>query len=278
MDWGFRRHHEAFAGCHAYAEKAGWNCFIHPAPERVLMKEGGELEFDGIIARATSGMADAARKAGTPIVNIWTNSPAKDLPSVFPDSKMAGNMAAEHLLSRGFRNFGFLGHRKDISSEENRQGFSETLNTHGFHYSSHLFSDTDLANNAPNRDRFISGLERWIGTWKAPIGIFVGQDLYCRYLIDVCRDKGLFVSQDVAMVGCGNETLICNAPLPSLTSIDDGYSRVGYKAAELLDSLMSGGAAPAQESKASRRPSSARSARKCFWKNDRGSGSAMFYG
>jgi hypothetical protein len=64
-----------------------------------------------------------------------------------------------------------------------------------------------------------------------PIGIFVCQDLYCRHLIDICKSKGLDVSQDVAIVGTHNETEICNAPAPSLTSIDLGFGRIGYQAA-----------------------------------------------
>jgi len=33
MEWGFKRHLEIYAGCQRFADEAGWNCFIHPAPE-----------------------------------------------------------------------------------------------------------------------------------------------------------------------------------------------------------------------------------------------------
>jgi LacI family transcriptional regulator len=62
----------------------------------------------------------------------------------------------------------------------------------------------------------------------------------------VCRAKGLHVSEDVAIVGTHNETEICNAPAPSLTSIDLGFGQVGYRAAAMLDRLMSGRRAPAE--------------------------------
>lgn len=244
MDWGFRRHQETYAGCHTYAEKAGWECVIHPAPDRVLSAKGGGTTFDGIIARATPGMAEAATKAGVPIVNVWMNSPVKNLPNVFRDSRAAGVMAAEHLLGRGFRNFGFLGFQRDVDTNDQWLGFSDTIRKEGLQCSQQRFSRANLEGTAPAWERFISRLESWIESWKTPIGIFVTQDLYCRYLIDVCRANGLYVSQDVAIVGTGNESIICDAPAPTLTSIDCDYSRVGYRAAELLDELMAGAAPP----------------------------------
>ncbi|KPJ72505.1 MAG: hypothetical protein AMS14_07635, partial [Planctomycetes bacterium DG_20] len=43
-----------------------------------------------------------------------------------------------------------------------------------------------------------------------------------------------------------NEPVICAHPEPSLTSIELGYERVGYRAAELLDRMMDGAPAPAE--------------------------------
>jgi LacI family transcriptional regulator len=243
MDWAFRRHQETYAGCHAYADTVGWDCSIHPAPERMLSAKG-KLPFDGIIARATPAMAEAAKIAGIPIVNVWMNSPVKDIPNVFADSHAAGVMAAEHLISRGFRNFAFLGFQRDIDTNLQWLGFREAVKNAGMPCSQQRFSRANLEGSAPAWESFIKRLETWISSWNAPTGIFVTQDLFCRYLIDVCRSKGLYVSQDVAIVGSGNETVICEAPAPTLTSIDIGFSRIGYSAAQLLDELMSGGTPP----------------------------------
>ena len=118
MDWGYKRHVETYAGCQSYADKAGWDCTIHPAPDRAIRSRSGSPPYDGIIARATEALATAAQKAGIPIVNVWLNSPVKNLPSVFPDFEASGIMAAEHLLSRGFRQFGYLGFTRDIDSRQ----------------------------------------------------------------------------------------------------------------------------------------------------------------
>jgi LacI family transcriptional regulator len=49
----------------------------------------------------------------------------------------------------------------------------------------------------------------------------------------------------VAIVAGKNEEALCEQPRPSLTSIEIGYDRIGYAAAELLGRLMAGHAPPA---------------------------------
>lgn len=246
LDWGFKRHLEVYAGCQRYADEAGWECTINPAVDRTLIGASGEIFFDGVIARATKPIADAARKAGVPLVNVWMNSPVSDLPSVFPDCEACGVMAAEHLLGRGFRNFGFLGYQRDIDSRLELNGFRGAIRREGFRTKVCRFSRTSVSGNARGWDAFVADLEEWIDSWETPIGVFVCQDLYCRHVIDVCRSKGLHVSQDVAIVGASNELEICNAPPPSLTSIDMGYGQIGYRAAAMLDHLMSGNKVPGE--------------------------------
>ncbi|NNM30530.1 MAG: DNA-binding transcriptional regulator [Akkermansiaceae bacterium] len=245
MDWGFKRHLETYAGCQRYADEAGWDCIIHPAPDRVMRGGSKERPFDGVLARATPEMAAAARKAGIPLVNVWMNSPVEDVPSVYPDCRASGAMAAEHLIARGFRQFGYLGFLNDVDSRLQVQGFREVTKREGFPCTTYRFSRTSVEGRARGWEKFVAGLDKWIDSWEPPLGVFVCNDLFCRYLIDACRAKGLHVSQDVAILGCSNEPTICDAPPPSLTSIDLGFAQVGYSAAAILDRLMRGHKAPA---------------------------------
>jgi LacI family transcriptional regulator len=245
LNWGYKRHLEVFAGCQKYADEAGWDCSINPVADHML-KRGQGTRCDGVIARATTQLAQAARQAGVPVVNVWMNSPTQGLPSVFADFEASGVMAAEHLLARGFRKFGYLGFLRDIDSRRQLHGFRNVVRDRGFSCTVQRVSRNCDDGSARAWEEFVTSLEKWIDTWELPIGIFVCQDLFCRFLIDVCRAKGLHVSQDVAIVGTHNESEICGAPSPSLTSIDLGFGQVGYRAAAMLDRLMAGGAAPVE--------------------------------
>ena len=245
MEWGYKRHLETYAGCLNYASEAGWDCVITPSSNHIFKSKKDEKPFDGVIARVTKPMATSAGRKKVPMVNVWLNSPATQVPSVHADFEESGRIAAEHLMSRGFRRFGYLGYVREIDSKRQFKGFKDTIEPKGFQCSIHRFARTSLHGNANAWDEFRSGLLKWVASWRPPIGIFVGNDLYCRYLMDTCRSVGLDVPHDYAIIGTSNEPSICNSPYPTLTSIDMGFEEIGYRAAGLLDRLMKGKRPPA---------------------------------
>ena len=240
MDWAYKRHLEVYAGCQRYADEAGWEISINPAVGRMLADDSQAFPYAGVIARADQTLATAARRRGVPLVNVWTNSPAKGVPSVLPDWKASGTMAAGHLLSRGFRHFAHLGFHSDIDSRLQFLGFQETILAAGHGCGSHRISRAGISGSARGWEGFVRETGDWIDNLPKPVGVLVIQDLICRYFIEICRHKGLQVSQQVAVVGTHNETEICLSPPPSLSSIDMSYGQVGYRAAAMLASLMSG--------------------------------------
>ena len=244
VQWGYKRHLETYAGCQRYADEAGWECSITPTTARLLRMENGKPTFDGILARATPPLATAAKRMNVPLVNLWLNSPVKNLPSVFADFEASGTMAAEHLIGRGFKRFGYLGFLRDKDAGLQLTGFRNRLKKEGLQCAAHRFSRVSVTEKAQGWKTFIDDLGKWVDSWEPPIGIFVVNDLFCRYLNDVCRAKGLHVSQDVGIVGCSNEPTICSSPPPTLTSIDLGFEQVGYRAASLLDRMMKGAKPP----------------------------------
>jgi LacI family transcriptional regulator len=240
MEWGHKRHLETYAGVHQYAGKAGWDCVIIPSAIRVLKAKAGVAPFDGILGRITEPLSQAAHKIKMPAVNVWLNSPVKKVSSVLADFQTSGEMAAQHLVGRGFRRFGYMGFLREKDSRLQIQGFRGILKPLGFRLSTYRFPRTDLGGEALGWERFLEGLEEWVDSLEAPTGILVGNDLYCRYLIETCRAKGLQVPQDIAIVGTSNEPAICASPYPALTSIDLGFKLIGFRAAAKLEEMMNG--------------------------------------
>jgi len=240
VQWGHKRHLETYAGCQRYADEAGWDCSITPATPNLLRMENRKPSFDGILARATPALASTAKRMKVPLVNLWLNSPTQNLPGVFGDFVSSGTMAAEHLIGRGFKRFGYLGFLRDKAAGLQLTGFRNRLKGEGLRCTTHRFSRASVTDKARGWKTFIDGLGKWADSWELPIGIFVVNDLFCRYLNDVCRPKGLHVSQDVGIVGCSNEPTICDSPPPTLTSIDLNHEQIGYRAASLLDQMMKG--------------------------------------
>ncbi|MBT3199770.1 MAG: substrate-binding domain-containing protein [Phycisphaerales bacterium] len=241
--WPYKRHHGVFAGTQEYARRCKtWDCTIVEYADKLLEPTYDEPPCDGIIARATPQLAADARRLNIPLVNVWSHSLVSDVPLVTPNYDSAGRMAAEHLVARGFRNFGFMGY--SCKREPQRKGFTKALAQAGFSHSTFVVP-SNYGHGSVAWNKFLTQMNEWIDSWPLPIGICVSYDLLARYLACACRQKGVSIPNDAALVGSHNETVICLAE-PNLTSIEIGYERVGYRAAELLDQMMDGAPAPTE--------------------------------
>ena len=237
MEWGLKHHSEIYAGCQKFANEAKWATSIIPNSPRVL--ETGS--YDGIIARVGTSFHKMAQYRKIPLVNVWQNSPVKEVASVFSNNYETGVIAAEHLLGRGLRRFGFLGHNRDKADIQQLDGYTETLKSEGYQSTIFKFNRSVIEGNAEGWEEFILQLRKWIKGLQPPVGIHATSDINCRYLIEICKSLELKIPHDLAIVGSGNEPLICSSPYPSLTSIDKNFEEVGYQAARLLDEMMKSG-------------------------------------
>ena len=241
LQWPYKRHSEVFAGVQRYAVERGWVSIIDEfADDTLRRKAGGAGRYDGILARATPLLARRAAKLGVPVVNVWPSSPARHLlPGVFPDSSATGRLVAEHLIARGFRTFATLTSSENVDNELEVEEFTRLVREAGFGCASALVPQ--------HPDRYVADwrkterlIVRAMGGWTPPVGVYVGQEVYGRLVVQLCHEWGWRIPDDVALVAGKNEATLCEQPTPSLTSVEIGYDRIGYAAAELLDRLMAG--------------------------------------
>ncbi len=87
---------------------------------------------------------------------------------------------------------------------------------------------------------WLDELRRWLKTIKPPFGVMATHDNRARMVVDACRQLGLFVPHNVAVIGVDNDRLACEMSRPTLSSIVLNGREVGYRAAKLLERLMSG--------------------------------------
>ncbi len=248
IDWPDQHHMGIVAGVQRYvADTQHWECNLAPQLSSSLRIPGSRSCYDGIIARLTptTKWIEHAKEARLPLVNVRLQPPVRNTTTVVPDRRESGCLAAEHLLARGFRNFGYFGLRRDENSRQQVEGFRDTLKAAGFKCDVHQ-SQLSFDKSGSAWEKFFEEADRWIETWPRPMGILASSDRLCRYLADFCRGKSLDIPNDVALIGTQNEPMMCLRPAPSLTSIDMGYDRVGYEAARLLDSMMDGHKPPSQ--------------------------------
>jgi LacI family transcriptional regulator len=84
-----------------------------------------------------------------------------------------------------------------------------------------------------------SDLAAWLQSLPKPIGIFAPDDQTARDLAVACRQLGLQVPDEIAIVGANNDDLLCESAWPPLSSVEIDFARIGYLAARQLDRLLS---------------------------------------
>ena len=78
----------------------------------------------------------------------------------------------------------------------------------------------------------------WLASLPRPAGVLASFDDVARVLLEACRRAKLKVPEDVAVLGIGNDPLICEHTAPSLSSIVPRFEDEGYRAARELQAMM----------------------------------------
>lgn len=220
-------------------------------PWYLWIKSGGQQapvwlppgwQGDGIIARVgTPATARHVAAARVPVVNISAiEIPGVDFPRVATDLAAAGRLAAEHLLDRGFQKFAYYGLERRAYVERHYRGFAEAVS--GV-CAQCPFYGTAADSGAGARTAWHTrqqGLFRWLKTLSKPVAIVTWTTEQGREVIHACRQAGLLVPEQVAVLAADNDELLCEACIPSLSGIALTSERIGYEAAALLDRMMHG--------------------------------------
>ncbi len=241
LDWPYKRHAGIFAGSQRYAQEQGWESIIDEYADETLINGNAQtIPYDGIIARATRKLALRAARLKVPLVNVWYSSPVrKSLPGVFPDYSAMGRLRAEHLLSRGFRRFAAMTAENDHFQAAEVAVFRSTVEDAGFPCLSVQVA-LDALGSLKHWRKMLRTIVAWTKHWRLPIGVYVGSESHARIVVQMCRNRGWRVPEDVAVITGCNELTFCEHPRPTLTSVEVGFERVGYEAARLLHGLIEG--------------------------------------
>lgn len=200
-------------------------------------------EPDGVVAMVRT--ADAAAKLaawGGPVVDTAANLESHPFARVLIDGVRIGRLAAEHLLQFRGRVFAFVGTQSTLAGRLELEGFAGRLREAGL--------GCAVAPEGEFDDPYAEGpaaresARRWLTGLPKPVSLFAGHDALAHRLLEVCREAGLRVPQDVAVLGLLNDQFLCLTSQPPISSIALPLAGLGFEAARVLDDLMSGRGRP----------------------------------
>jgi LacI family transcriptional regulator len=80
----------------------------------------------------------------------------------------------------------------------------------------------------------------WIRTLPKPIGVMACNDERGQQVINACRDLGIAVPDEIAVVGVDNDDVVCDLCDPPLSSVVPNTRKIGFEAAALLEQMIAG--------------------------------------
>ena len=234
-------------GIHAYVRDHGpWSTYLpeqgrgDPPPGWLKNWNG-----DGIIARIENRqIAQAIGKLKLPVVDVSAARALPSTPWVETDDDVIVRLAVEHLIERGFKNFGFCGDARFAWSRLRGAAMERLLAESGRKcHAIEIGSKGSTASRPVNEE---AQLTSWLKSLPRPIGIFACYDIRGHQLLEICRRNDIAVPEQVAVLGVDNDELLCALADPPLSSVAPDTHRTGYVAAELLDQMMKGQRVPAE--------------------------------
>ncbi|MBS0208651.1 MAG: substrate-binding domain-containing protein [Planctomycetes bacterium] len=231
-------------GIHQYiAEHGPWSVFmelrsLESRPPSWLAGWRG----DGIITRTVSqSVANAIEATGVPAVELRATRLRHRFPFVGVGNRAIGRLIAEHLLERGFRQFGLYALNTESYFVERNENFIATLRAAGF--PCQVFQAGSREQPA-QWERQQDALVRWVAGLDKPVGIMACTDQLGFWLLDACQRASVSVPEQAAVVGVENDESLCSMATPPLSSMAFDAVRNGYTAAQALHRLMRGQRVP----------------------------------
>lgn len=227
---------EVLMGAVRYSQEQGhWE--IHFVDIRQPERFDIVRAMDGVLSYLKDEWVfDLAAKQSIPLV--YTDD-MKDMPGVLTtiaDNCLAGQLAAEHFLERGFRHFAFIANWCHYSRLR-LEGFEGQLRTRGF-------TCEVLRHAEESTDYWAIDMEKtaqWLQKLPKPLAVLACHDVYGMHMVSLCQSVGLRVPEEVAVVGVDNDEAFCQLCTPALSSVAMPNQGIGYEGAVRLDRIMAGG-------------------------------------
>ena len=233
--------HQLHRGVVRYAREAGWSLDTSMAHYGILPEH---WRGDGVLTLLLPQRDDVlqfVRRQTVPVVGLSLDVEEVSLSRVCLDNERIGQMAAEHLMERGFENLAFykFSDIRDVRGRE--KGFRETVTRAGANY---FALDWHAVSQHQSHESWFEWLKEALRELPLPMGIMAQSDNRAALLIDACEAAGKTIPDEIAVIGVDNNEYACEFASVPISSVDSDREALAYEGASLLGRLMRGEKAP----------------------------------
>lgn len=212
---------------------------IHRPIKEIVERLKG-LKPRGLITEWLPEVTECLLAPGLPTVIVDTDESIPGVVSIDVDDWAVGAAAAEALQQAGFPTLACLGNETPYSKQR-IDGFLRQVGGAVPVYTETVIKDIGYSEHFLESDAL---LNEWLGELPKPAGIFAVHDPLGRFLCSSCRELGLAVPEQIAVIGANNDEMVCGLSYPMLSSVAIPWDRIGSLTGEAMQGLLAGEAAP----------------------------------
>jgi LacI family transcriptional regulator len=223
-----------------YAAEAGrWHLVLHlwgqlSEAGRHWIEQGDGLIFEKPVA--TSPVQPV--EWHIPTIAVQQLELATRYPLVNTNYHEVGHRAAAYFMGKGLPHLAYLSYRDGDKAEA---GLREAANKAGRSLSTYYLGAAQPEVDLTAR-RSVVG---WLSRLPPPVGVLVRDDFLAQKIMDWMPSE--WVPERIAILGVGNDSIVCELTRPTLSSIDRNAWDIGRTAASLLDRCMRGKSIPKEQ-------------------------------
>lgn len=210
----------------------------NPAKEEMFVRLFLQRKVDGIIWSRVSDESFLLKSLGknmVPCVIFDRKLGLENIPTVALDNRMGGQMAAEHLVELGHEKIACItGPLKINICRERLEGFLDVLKRMNVRLpNNYIFEGNFKVESGINALKYFLKLP----DVKRPTAIFSMNDLMAIGIMQEARKYGLFIPEDLSIIGFDNvfESSICYCPL---TTISQPFEKIAEEGIKLMVKLI----------------------------------------
>ena len=236
-----------YRGVANFAEaREDWIVLAHERPELDELPAWlQKSRLDAIIAYIPNRTLHKKISAlGVPVVDVHGRCRSPSIPVIESDDQTIVRLACDFFLKSGFRHLAYCGYPSVFFSDQRQEAFRlqalDLTCVHVYAPSEHHRVGEDLYRFEKGTTAQDADVTRWLCALPKPVAILACNDIRGQQVINACREAGIQMPDEVAVLGVDNDVMICRLCRPTLSSIEPDVEKIGYLAAQLIAEQLAG--------------------------------------
>ena len=235
---------ERISGIARFARSHGWHLTIVDRLARFPRGWRGDGALVTLRGNAkTNRFVRELVRDGIPVVDLTFNHPEIKLPRVSGDHEAFGRLARQNFESLNFHHFAWFSTGWSHVHELRFCGFSAETREEGRgmrdeNTDKWVLEDMVGKDEIDNWRLFLKTIGQKLKSAPKPLAVLTYDDADAAKVLSAALETGLRVPEDVAIMGIGNDTVVCENQAVPLSSVDHDLEKNGYEGAALLNRLM----------------------------------------